>query len=83
LSSLLKPNTLSTKGEKFLHQSLHNKSMSGKIKQQKSEYRKHYSRFPKKPRVEEPQEKYSLPPPSLDAWKRKQEYSSLGGLLVI
>jgi hypothetical protein len=76
LSSLLKPDALSAKGENFLHLSLQNKSMSGKIKQQKSEYRKHYSCFPKKLRVEEPQEKDSLPPPSSDAWKREQEYSS-------
>jgi hypothetical protein len=61
LSSNLKPDALSTKGEFFLHQSLQNKSMSGKIKQRKSKYRKHYSCFPKKLPVKEPQEKYSLP----------------------
>jgi hypothetical protein len=41
-----------------------------------SKYRKHYSHYPKKLRVEEPQEKYSVFPPSSDAWMREQEYSS-------
>jgi hypothetical protein len=36
LSSLLKPNALSAKGEFFLHQSLQNKSMWEKIKQRKN-----------------------------------------------
>jgi hypothetical protein len=35
LSSLLEPNALSTKGEKFLHQTLQNKNMRGKSKEWK------------------------------------------------
>jgi hypothetical protein len=46
-----------------------------KSSNERSEYRKHYSHYPKKLQVEELQEKYSMSPPSSDPWKHEQEYS--------
>jgi hypothetical protein len=53
-----------------------------KSSNEKSEYRKHYSHYRKKMRVEEPQEKYSLSPHFSDAWRHEQRYSFEEGLLV-
>jgi hypothetical protein len=80
LSSLLKPDALSAKGEIFLHQSLQNKVCEKRQSNKRIEYKKYYSHYQKKLLVDELQEKYSLSPPSSDAWKHEQEYFLQEGL---
>jgi hypothetical protein len=58
--------------EIFASKPTKHKYIREKSRNEKSKCRKHYSHYPKKLWVEEPQGKYSPPPPSSDAWRHEQ-----------